>query len=140
MGAAIVGTVGYREEFPRNTLFMCPLRLSACAWNNDAKSARSSSPSVIKPLITKIEATLIIRQLGALGADDQNRCDRLLRRLSGRADRPPPNIVFAKCIHGLRGDADSVEDTDVCESSSRAELVYRRLADAKPARDIANGE
>jgi hypothetical protein len=65
--------------------------------------------------------------------------DGLLRRLSGRADRPPPNIVFGKCIHGLRGDADSVEDADVRESSSRAELVYRRLADPKPARDIANG-
>jgi hypothetical protein len=97
-------------------------------------------PSVIKPLIAKIEATLIIRQLGALAADDQNRSDRLLRRSSGRPDRLPPNIVFGKCIHGLRGDADSVEDTDVRESSSRAELVYRRLADAKPARDIGNGE
>jgi hypothetical protein len=95
---------------------------------------------VIKPLITNIEATLMIRQLGALGADDQNRSDGLLRRLSGRAERPPPNIVFGKCIHGLRGDADSVEDTDVRESSSRAELVYRRHADPKPARDIANGE
>jgi mRNA interferase MazF len=28
-------------------------------------------PSVIKPLITSIEATLVIRQLGALVADDQ---------------------------------------------------------------------
>jgi mRNA interferase MazF len=40
------------------------------------RAAGLLKPSVIKPLITAIEATLVIRQLGALVADDQ----KLLRQ------------------------------------------------------------
>ncbi len=33
-----------------------------------------------------------------------------------------------------------VQDTDVRENSRRAQLVYRRLADAEPARDVGHEE
>ena len=53
---------------------------------------------------------------------------------------PSSSLPLRKCIHGLRGDADGVQDTDVREGSSRAELVHRRLADAEPACDVGHGE
>jgi mRNA interferase MazF len=40
-------------------------------------------PSVIKPLITTIEATLVIRQLGALVADDQKALRQALAAVIG---------------------------------------------------------
>ncbi len=40
-------------------------------------------PSVIKPLITTIEATLVIRQLGALVADDQKSLRQALAAVIG---------------------------------------------------------
>ena len=39
-------------------------------------------PSVIKPVFATIEQSLVIRQLGALDAADQERCDMRLRALS----------------------------------------------------------
>jgi hypothetical protein len=38
---------------------------------------------VIKPLITRIEATLVIRQLGALGTDDQKALRQALATVVG---------------------------------------------------------
>jgi hypothetical protein len=55
-----------------------------------------------------------------------------------RAGRPSSSS--RKGVHGLRGDTDGIEDTDVRESSSRAELVDRRLADAETTRDLGDGE
>lgn len=42
-----------------------------------------SSQSVIKPLIATIEATLVIRQLGALVADDQKALRQALAAVIG---------------------------------------------------------
>jgi hypothetical protein len=51
-----------------------------------------------------------------------------------------PSSSARKGVQGLRGDPDGVQDTDVRESSSRAELVDRRLADAETTRDLGDGE
>jgi len=40
-------------------------------------------PSVIKPLITTLEAALVIRQLGALVADDQKALRQALAAVFG---------------------------------------------------------
>jgi len=40
-------------------------------------------PSVVKPLITTIEATLVIRQLGALAPDDQEALRQALAAIVG---------------------------------------------------------
>jgi len=47
------------------------------------RAAGLLKPSVIKPLVTTIEASLVIRQLGTLGSDDQRALREVLAAVFG---------------------------------------------------------
>jgi mRNA interferase MazF len=63
-----------------------PVAADTDSWGGVVVSGQAAGllkPSVIKPLITTIEATLAIRQLGALVADDQKSLLQALTAVMG---------------------------------------------------------
>jgi mRNA interferase MazF len=58
-------------------------RRSGEASINDWQMAGLIKPSIIKPIISTLEATLVIRKLGQLSSDDQSQLRQVLRVVLG---------------------------------------------------------
>lgn len=74
--AVVISSEGYNLERPDLIVMAVTSQLRPTATVGEVavvqwQAACLLKPSVIKPLITTIEATLVIRKLGALVADDQ---------------------------------------------------------------------
>ncbi len=86
--AVIVSSEAYNRERPDLILRAITSQLQATPTVGEVavvqwQVAGLLKPSVIKPLITTIEASLVIRQLGTLGSDDQRALRQVLAAILG---------------------------------------------------------
>jgi len=86
--AVVVSTSRYRAERP-DLIIMAVTSQRRPAGGigevqlNDWKGAGLIKPSVVKPVITTIEASLVIRRLGQLQEDDQRALRRAIAEIIG---------------------------------------------------------
>ena len=111
--AVVVSSERYNRERPDLILMAITSQLRPSPAVGEVavvewQAAGLLKPSVIKPLITTIEATLVIRQLGASSPTIRNRSVRLSRRSSGSGWAGRPTSSSRKGVHGLRRDPDGV--------------------------------
>jgi mRNA interferase MazF len=86
--AVVISSERYNRERPDLILMAITSQMRPAPTVGEAsvvqwQAAGLLKPSVIKPLITTIEATLVIRQLGALVADDQKALRQALAAVIG---------------------------------------------------------
>jgi mRNA interferase MazF len=75
--AVVISTAAYNAARPDIILMAVTSQLRASAafgevWLGDWQAAGLLKPSAVKPVIATLEASLVIRQLGALVPDDAN--------------------------------------------------------------------
>lgn len=75
--AVVISTIGYNAARPDVIVMAVTSQLRASAafgevWLGDWQAAGLLKPSAVKPVIAALEASLVIRQLGALASDDAN--------------------------------------------------------------------
>jgi len=86
--AVVVSSEAYHRERPDIILMAITSQLRSAATVGevavaDWQAAGLLKPSVIKPLLTTIEARLVLRQLGQLGTSDQNALRQVLVSILG---------------------------------------------------------
>jgi mRNA interferase MazF len=86
--AVVVSSEAYQRERPDLILMAITSQIRPAPAVGEAvvvhwQAAGLLKPSVIKPLLTTIEASLVIRQLGKLHADDQANLRQVLGAILG---------------------------------------------------------
>lgn len=88
--AVVISTVAYNAARPDIILMAVTSQLRASAafgeiWLADWQAAGLLKPSAVKPVIATLEASLVIRQLGAVVPDDANALRAALDAIIGDA-------------------------------------------------------
>jgi mRNA interferase MazF len=86
--AVVVSSEAYQRERPDLILMAITSQIHPAPTVGEVavvhwQAAGLLKPSVIKPLLTTIEASLVIRQLGKLHADDQDSLRKVLAAVLG---------------------------------------------------------
>ena len=86
--AVVVSSEAYNRERPDVILMAISSQVRPAPTVGEVavvqwRAAGLLKPSVIKPLVTTIEASLVIRQLGTLGSDDQRAIREVLAAVFG---------------------------------------------------------
>jgi mRNA interferase MazF len=86
--AVVVSSEAYNRERPDVILMAITSQVRAAPTVGEVavvqwRAAGLLKPSVIKPLVTTIEASLVVRQLGTLSSDDQQALRQVLAAVLG---------------------------------------------------------
>ncbi|NET35566.1 MAG: type II toxin-antitoxin system PemK/MazF family toxin [Cyanothece sp. SIO1E1] len=86
--AVVISSNHYNRRYLDVILMAISSQMQATAYSDnlviqDWQSAGLLKPSVIKPIITTVETSLILRKLGILAMEDQQALNDLLARILG---------------------------------------------------------